>query len=78
MKMVQNQVVEVSENFLWRYPDSSWDALERSDDQNYATIISEDRDSFSLQNASYRGFFGERIISNTQQIAYLSVKVSFI
>ena len=62
MKMVQNQTMEVSENFLRRYPDSSWDALERSDDQNYATIISLDGARFSLQNASYHAFFGDRII----------------
>ena len=38
------------------------DALGRSDDQKYPPIISQDRDSFSLQNASYHVFFGYRII----------------
>ena len=49
-KMVQNQVIEVSENFLRRYPDSSWDALERSDDQKYPPAISAVGARFSFQN----------------------------
>ena len=50
-KMVQNGVIEVSENFLRRYPDSSWDALERSDDQKYPPNNGSARPRFSFQNA---------------------------
>ena len=62
MKLPLKSTKEDRENFLRRCPDSWMDALGRSDDQKYPPIISQVRDSFSLQNASYHVFFGERII----------------